>query len=308
MKNSAFEPINSQFLGKKWGVRLVLFFFYFLVLIAGGMISAIPDTSELMVGFIGAIAISIMSIPIFRATKNMFENKYLQYGFYLILIMLIGGHASTKKTQAEEDFFEYYTEVVVPGMKEFALEIEEGEIPYTNREEARVFLSKRYPKYMMLWEEMRLWSFMQTTTGLLVWPLLLLWGGSLVLYKRRLGKWPAQLHEATRTTPEVETIDSKSNANVDQLDTTVSNESSSDYADEDCVAFGTHEEVLIAYSTVMHCSVCETDQPKDYQFCPDCGAKLTITHCPNCDAEVSDGFVFCAKCGSSLSRDDTASS
>jgi class 3 adenylate cyclase len=49
----------------------------------------------------------------------------------------------------------------------------------------------------------------------------------------------------------------------------------------------------------MKCPSCQTENPKENEFCRRCGTKLLL-QCPQCGAEILSGDIFCGKCGRRL--------
>ena len=57
----------------------------------------------------------------------------------------------------------------------------------------------------------------------------------------------------------------------------------------------------------MKCLKCQFENPKEIQFCVECGNKLAI-NCPECSFTNSPTFKFCGKCGGSLNLSSEPSS
>ena len=55
----------------------------------------------------------------------------------------------------------------------------------------------------------------------------------------------------------------------------------------------------------MHCAHCEFEVAADFQFCPNCGKKLS-RDCPQCSYVCPVEFRFCPKCGTGVVEETAA--
>jgi len=56
---------------------------------------------------------------------------------------------------------------------------------------------------------------------------------------------------------------------------------------------------------MIKCSSCHTENPEEFKFCENCGARLDVISCPQCSHENPREYKFCEECGASLSEQTT---
>ncbi len=58
---------------------------------------------------------------------------------------------------------------------------------------------------------------------------------------------------------------------------------------------------LHVFGEIMKCPKCHLENPKENNFCRQCGARL-VASCPKCGADVLQDDRFCGKCGHRLKK------
>ena len=77
----------------------------------------------------------------------------------------------------------------------------------------------------------------------------------------------------------------------------------------------------LSFKEKPYCAECDITYEEEYEFCPECGGRLTVKRepissfkselndlkkCPNCGYEASKEYIFCPNCGKSLDEENAS--
>lgn len=293
MASRAENLTNPNFIGKRWGIRVLIFCGHFLVFYFTGELTLwyrySGEYSAVYYGLFAGLGVLAVELLLFRLTRNMFRKNYLKYGFYCLIAFILGGYASTNHTRIQREWSAYLeSDRVQEKLSEIRESTQEGELPYSTTDEANRYFAKMFPESIRYTEDLWRWQLMQTGNGLLIWVLVTIYVVSVSRYlvrRRRLKRAGTDVNEGYEAACDHDSLSEEQTQEEQPPQARKANGDSLDVQASGCT-----------------CATCGTEYSTGYKYCPECGEPVGVKHCPRCGCEVEEDFSFCAECGCELGR------
>jgi hypothetical protein len=103
------DSTRNNFKGRKWGVRILIIFLIYAVIYLVSQFTLHAKYPNILISlFTGLFLILLVFGILIRATRKMFTENYLQYGFYLIIFAYFTLYGNFTYNRVTADLFAYY--------------------------------------------------------------------------------------------------------------------------------------------------------------------------------------------------------
>ncbi|GEM_PF-3062279 len=178
------ELLNPDYVGKRWWIRTLILIIYIGIFSVLGDESYSNNYSLIKTVYLSAIFIIPVTIIILWAIRNLFLRRHLQFGFFTLMFIFIGGCGSVLYNGAENRYNTYIeSKDFQDQLKQIQATLEREELPYTSSEEMQDYLLSKFPLLDGYLRELWKYKCIRSASGLYGFLLLIIYFVFVIIYE-----------------------------------------------------------------------------------------------------------------------------